>query len=291
MRAKVATVVAGALIGLMAFAPAAMASGGGATAQAGGGGGGGGGSGGGAGAGGAGGGGAAGGGGSTTPAAPGGSTKVDACVKVNSSSASGSQSAVTSNAAISTLLSVSMCGGAAKGGFAVTMKAIDPSGLVALSDTSTWIPSGSAPYVRSAQTDNAAFATAYQVSMTVVNTETGVTDATASITAATPTVRTPGCATVASLSGREGLIGAENALWAFYNVSNCGPADGLDITVAGTGSSGTFVINTDSVMFGSGGALNGAHDFDPAPVDTYTLNLTVVEHSTGQVLATATAAV
>jgi hypothetical protein len=65
----------------------------------------------------------------------------------------------------------------------------------------------------------------------------------------------------------------------------------MDITVTGTGTSGTFVINTDTSMFGSAVPLNGVHDFDPAPVDNYTLNLIVVEHSTGQVLATATAAV
>ena len=276
MRVKLATVTAGVLVGLTAFAPAAMASGGAA-------GGGGGAAGGGAAAG--------GGGGSTTPKAVGGTTKVEPCVKVISSSASGSQSATTANAALSAVLSVSQCGGSAKGGFAVTMKATDPSGIVTMTDTSTWIPAGSTPYVRAAQTDNAAFATAYQVTMTVVNTETGVTDATTVLTATTPSVRTPGCATVASLSGREGLIGFENALWAFYNVSNCGPADALDITVTGTGTAGTFVLNTDTMTFGSGGSLNGAHDFDPAPVDTYTLGLTVVEHSTGQVLATATAAV
>jgi hypothetical protein len=51
------------------------------------------------------------------------------------------------------------------------------------------------------------------------------------------------------------------------------------------------VISTNPMMFGSGGTLNGAHDFDPAPWDAYTLDLTVVEHSTGQVLATATIAV
>jgi hypothetical protein len=230
-------------------------------------------------------------GGGTTPKTTGG-TKVDACVKVNSASASSSQSAVTANAFVGAVLSVSTCGGAAaKDGFAITMTAVDPSGLVAMSDTSTWIPRGSTPYIRSAQSDNAAFATAYRVSITVVNIATGVTDATDSATTLTPAVRTPGCATVASLSGREGLIGAENALWAFYTVASCGPADGMDVTVTGTGTAGTFVINTDTSMFGSGVTLNGAHDFDPAPVDTYTLNLTVVEHSTGQVLATATAAV
>ena len=267
------------MIGLTAFAPAAMASGGNA-------------SGGGAAAGGsAAGGAAAGGGGSTTPKAAGGATKVEPCVKIISSSASGSQSAVTTNAVVSSVLTVSQCGGSAKGGFVVTMKAIDPGGVVTLSDTSTWVPVGSTPYSRAAQADNAAFATNYQVSMTVVNVETGVTDATVALTATTPAVRTPGCATVASLSGREGLIGAENALWAFYNVTNCGPADGLDVTVTGTGTAGTFVINTDTISFGSGGGLNGNHDFDPAPVDTYTLDLTVTEHSTGQVLATASAAV
>ena len=171
------------------------------------------------------------------------------------------------------------------------MKALDPSGVVVMSDASTWVPVGSAPYVRAAQADDLAFATAYQVSMTLVNIETGVTDATTVLTATTPATRTPGCATVASLSGREGLIGAENGLWALYNVTNCGPADGLDITVTGTGTAGTFVINTDTIGFGSGGGLNGAHDFDPAPVDVYTLNLSVVEHSTGEVLATASASV
>jgi len=35
----------------------------------------------------------------------------------------------------------------------------------------------------------------------------------------------------------------------------------------------------------------GRHDFDPAPVDTYTLTLTVVEHLTGNVLSTASVAV
>jgi hypothetical protein len=272
MRAKLATVVAGTLIGLMALAPAAMASGGSATG---------------------GGGGSASGGGAGGVASGGGAGggKTEPCVKVNSSSASGSQSAVTAGAALSEAINVSSCGGTAKGGFTVTLKATDPNGVVALSDVSTWIPSGSVPYIRSAQSDNAAFATVYQVTMTVVNVETGVTDATVSTTTLTPTVRTPGCATVSSVSGREGLIGTENALWAFYTVANCGPADGFDVTITGTGTGGSLVVSTDGMRFGAGGTINGAHDFDPAPLDTYTLDLSVVEHSTGRVMATATTSV
>lgn len=287
MRTKIAMVVAGVLIGVAAFSPAAMASGGSST-----GGGGGissGGSAGGSTGGGGGGGGSTGGGGGTTA---GGNTggKTEPCVKVNSFTANGTQSTVTSGANLAAALTVSTCSGGAKG-FTVTMTATDPSGAVVLSDSSSWVPSGSIPYSRFVQTDNTAFATTYTVSMSVVNTETGVNDATSIITAATPAVRIPGCATIASLSGREGLIGSMNALWAFYAVSNCGGSDTFDLTVTGTGTSGNIISAPDQMVIAGGSAANGAHDFDPAPVDTYTLTLTVTEHNTGQVLATASAAV
>jgi hypothetical protein len=101
-------------------------------------------------------------------------------------------------------------------------------------------------------------------------------------------VRTPGCATVGSHSRRGGLIGAENALSAFYAVVSCGPTDEIDITFTGLAPRATFVINTDPSMLASAVTLNGVHDFNPGPVDNYTLDLTVVEHSTGQVPPTTT---
>lgn len=212
------------------------------------------------------------------------------CVKINTFSATTSQSAVTANANISSSVSLSLCGGRSDG-FAVTVQAVDPNGVVALASSATWVPAGSTPYVAYPQTDAAAFGTTYSVSLKVVNMASNVTDAAGSLTVTTPAGRVAGCATISSLSGREGLIGTENALWAFYTVANCGSSDQLDLIATGTGAAGNVVTNTDSVIVGAGASYSGAHDFDPAPVDSYTLTLTVVEHLTGTVLATLSVAV
>lgn len=266
MRHGIAAAALGIVISLAAI-PAAFASGGSGSGVSGGGGsvttsGGGGG-------------GTATGGGSTTS---GGSH--EPCVKVNSFSAFGGQSQVSMAATLSASVNLSLCSGGSRT-FAVSVSAVDSTGAVAWATSIPWSVASSLPLITTLSTDNLPFAATYQVSLRVVNAETGVTDASATATASTPATRAPSCATL-SLSGRQGNIGTENALWVFYTVQNCGGSASFDISISALGANGS-VLSAFTTMASSGGTGSaGAWDFDPAPVDAYTVTVTMTDHLTGQ---------
>jgi hypothetical protein len=213
------------------------------------------------------------------------------CVQVNSFSVTGDQSVVTTGASLTAGYTVSRCGGN-NTSFTIQIDAADGTGAVAWTATDTWFPNKNLAYSGSRQWDGAAFATTYQVKLSVIVPETGALVTSSTKPASTPTAYVAPCAIVSNLNASGGYSPGSTtvgAIWVSYTVQNCGGRDWFDIALTETNQATGNIDwrwDTSPVVSSKSSTGIGLLDNDYAPTSTtYLTAVTVKDHSTGETLA------